>query len=122
MENVRYRLEQERERAIRQLRDLGVAPEPENSPGRSDPPVVLDEGDAAQASERQDVSVMTRERVAARINQLTAALERIVEGTYGTCELCGGPIEAGRLAALPEAATCKRCQEALERSPADRAA
>jgi DnaK suppressor protein len=122
MDAIRQRLEQERERVIQQLRDLGVAPEPENTPGRADPPIVLDEGDAAQASERQDVSVMTRERVAARINRLTAALERIAEGTYGTCERCGGPIEAARLAALPEAATCKRCQEALERSAADRAA
>ncbi len=76
MEAIRRRLEQERERAIQQLRDLGVAPEPGNTPGRTDPPVVLDAGDAAQASERQDVSMMTRERVAARINQLTAALER----------------------------------------------
>jgi DnaK suppressor protein len=119
MDAIRQRLEQERERVIQQLRDLGVAPEPDNTPGR---PIVLDEGDAAQASERQDVSVMTRGRVAARINQLTAALARIAEGTYGTCERCGGPIEAARLAALPEAATCKRCQEALERSRADRAA
>jgi len=37
--------------------------------------------------------------VAARNNQLAAALERIVEGAYGTCERCGGPIEAARLAA-----------------------
>ncbi|HEV8615448.1 MAG TPA: TraR/DksA C4-type zinc finger protein [Methylomirabilota bacterium] len=118
MDKVRRRLEGEREDAIRNLRDLGVTPQLEERPLRQGPSVVLDEGDAAQASERQDVSIMTRERIAARINVLTAALRRIAEGTYGICEDCGGPIEPARLAALPEATTCLRCQEKRERAAA----
>jgi DnaK suppressor protein len=123
MEKVRRRLESERETAIRNLRDLGVTPQMEESPSRHGPPVVLDQGDAAQTSERQDVSIITRERIAARINLLTAALRRIADGTYGTCEDCGAPIEPARLSVLPEATTCLRCQEARERGAApDRAA
>jgi len=118
MDKVRRRLESERESAIRNLRELGVTPQMEESLARHGPPVVLDEGDAAQTSERQDVSIMTRERIAARINLLTAALRRIADGTYGTCEDCGGPIEPARLSALPEATTCLRCQEARERAGA----
>jgi RNA polymerase-binding protein DksA len=121
MDAIRRQLLDEREAAIGNFRDLGLSPALEGDGPRPGPEIVLDEGDAAQASERQDVSVMTRERIAARIAQLTAALRRIAEGTYGTCEECGAPIEAARLAALPEATTCVRCQQDRERA-ADRAA
>ena len=38
--------------------------------------------------------------------EIDAALRRIDEGTYGTCEFCGEPIGAGRLRALPWARLC----------------
>ncbi len=76
---------------------------------------MLDVGDEAQASERHDLSLATRERLANRIGRLTAALQRVDEGTYGTCTICGEPISPKRLAALPEAETCLPCQETLER-------
>ncbi len=41
--------------------------------------------------------------------KIERALERIDQGTYGVCELCGGEIAAERLAALPEANTCIKC-------------
>lgn len=59
---------------------------------------------------------MTRERLADRINRLTAALERVVEGTYGRCEGCGRDIERPRLEALPEASRCLECQARSERA------
>jgi RNA polymerase-binding transcription factor DksA len=34
------------------------------------------------------------------------ALTRIEEGTYGVCEVCGEQIEEGRLNANPAARTC----------------
>jgi RNA polymerase-binding transcription factor DksA len=40
---------------------------------------------------------------------VTAALERIHDGTYGTCADCGDPIERARLDAMPEASACLRC-------------
>ena len=58
---------------------------------------------------------MTRERAAERVNQLSAALQRLHEGRYGLCERCGGVIELARLVALPEATTCRDCQEIVER-------
>jgi DnaK suppressor protein len=33
----------------------------------------------------------------------------VADGSYGTCERCGLPIGAERLAARPAAATCVRC-------------
>lgn len=34
------------------------------------------------------------------------ALERLDDGTYGTCEACGSRIDPDRLAAQPGARTC----------------
>jgi DnaK suppressor protein len=38
------------------------------------------------------------------------------EGTYGTCEICGQPIAAERLEALPAATFCVRDQARAERA------
>jgi DnaK suppressor protein len=112
---ARERIERERDEAIGQLRGLGITPDAAGADTPAGLAQPRDEGDQAQASERQDLSFMTRERVADRINRLTAALERINEGTYGTCERCGREIERARLEALPDATRCLECQERAER-------
>ena len=38
-----------------------------------------------------------------------AAVQRVGDGTYGRCRVCGGPIGAGRLEARPTATTCIDC-------------
>ncbi|MFI5066084.1 MAG: TraR/DksA family transcriptional regulator [Streptosporangiales bacterium] len=43
------------------------------------------------------------------LGDLDEALARLREGRYGTCENCGRPIGAGRLAARPAARTCIAC-------------
>jgi DnaK suppressor protein len=123
MEHIRERLEREREAAISRLRELGISPHlDEDDAPHAGTDTVRDEGDVAQASERQDLSFMTRERLAERVNQLSAALRRLHEGYYGLCERCGRLIEPARLAALPEALTCRDCQELVEREAAAKAA
>lgn len=42
-----------------------------------------------------------------RYNNLTRALKKIEEGTYGVCEISGNPIEEDRLDANPAARTDK---------------
>ena len=37
------------------------------------------------------------------------ALEKLADGSYGTCDNCGKPIASGRLAAAPESALCIEC-------------
>lgn len=46
------------------------------------------------------------------IAALDQALERIRQGGYGDCDLCGRPIPAERLAAQPTARTCIACAQA----------
>ncbi len=38
-----------------------------------------------------------------------AALRRLEQGTFGTCEICGHAIAKDRLAALPQTRFCIRC-------------
>jgi RNA polymerase-binding protein DksA len=44
-----------------------------------------------------------------RLAQIAAAIERIDDGTYGTCVRCGKPIAVARLEARPYAPTCIAC-------------
>lgn len=53
----------------------------------------------------------TEEDTLARIDE---ALERIAEGTYGTCVECEGSIPKTRLNAIPYTPVCIKCAEALE--------
>jgi DnaK suppressor protein len=111
---TRLRLERERRAAVEMLQRLGVYQEQSGEDEREGTGNPVEEGDAAQASERRDLALMNRQRLAERISRLTTALERLEEGGYGTCEMCGEEIEPARLAALPEATTCLRCQEQRE--------
>jgi len=47
-----------------------------------------------------------------RLTQVENALAKIEAGTYGTCRVCGNPIEENRLAANPAAETCMKHLEA----------
>jgi len=44
-----------------------------------------------------------------RLAQIDAALARLDDGSYGTCEVCGKPIGVARLEARPAARTCIDC-------------
>ena len=37
------------------------------------------------------------------------ALAKLDEGTYGLCDVCGEPIAAGRLRAMPDSVLCMTC-------------
>ncbi len=41
--------------------------------------------------------------------RLERALEKLEEGSYGTCDACGGEIPAGRLRSVPESSLCVAC-------------
>ena len=60
------------------------------------------------AFERSQVGTLV-EDARHHLAEITAARERLAEGTYGTCERCGGRIGEGRLEARPTARTCIAC-------------
>ena len=60
------------------------------------------------AFERAQVSAVL-DQVRTRVAALDDALARVDEAGFGTCERCGRPIAAERLAARPWASTCVAC-------------
>ncbi len=48
------------------------------------------------------------------LGKIEGSLERIEEGTYGTCEECGSRIPKTRLNAIPYAEFCVKCAERIE--------
>jgi RNA polymerase-binding protein DksA len=56
------------------------------------------------------------ENVKDLLQKVNEALERIENGTYGICEMCGLPIPEERLEALPYANLCITCKQKEEQA------
>jgi len=54
-------------------------------------------------------------RASAVVAEIDRALERIEDGTYGSCSRCGADIPYERLKAVPAAETCVACRSAAGR-------
>jgi DnaK suppressor protein len=59
--------------------------------------------------QNQGIAQGLRERETVRLAQIQQALERLSEGTYGSCTACGGNIAFERLFVFPESAVCAAC-------------
>jgi DnaK suppressor protein len=100
METMQERLE----RQLRQVRedlaqlDERLETKGDYGLGKGDPLIV-----------RWELNLALREEMETRIAQLEEALERLAEGTYGTCESCGQAIDPERLEALPQTRLCIDC-------------
>ena len=64
-----------------------------------------------QAVEREDEEVLEDLGAAGlqEIRMIEAALDRIDQGTYGTCVSCGEAIGEARLDVLPQTPRCRNC-------------
>jgi RNA polymerase-binding transcription factor DksA len=109
MDEVRRRLADERRLTLERLASLTgdydsvvAASLDTNADDEHDP-----EG-ATIAFERSQIGALVRQ-VQHHLAEVDAALQRLDSGTYGVCEVCGQPIGAARLDALPAARTCIAC-------------
>jgi RNA polymerase-binding transcription factor len=59
----------------------------------------------SQAVERI-AQVDAAQRLDAKLRDVQRALEKLDEGTYGSCDVCGDPIGVERLEAIPWAVRC----------------
>jgi phage/conjugal plasmid C-4 type zinc finger TraR family protein len=64
----------------------------------------------AQVVASRNLDALNYERLSRRARELSNALERVRDGSYGSCEECGGAIPAARRRALPGVTTCVQCQ------------
>jgi RNA polymerase-binding protein DksA len=70
--------------------------------------------DAATDLVDQDRENALLEAAESQRTQIRAALQRIEDGSYGTCTDCGTTISEARLTVRPEAARCVECQAKAE--------
>ena len=61
----------------------------------------------------RDLSIL--ENVEAELVDVEHAIRRLDDGSYGTCEACGKPIDDARLEAMPAARFCLDDQAVAER-------
>jgi DnaK suppressor protein len=74
-----------------------------------------DQMDEIQYASERDLAICNVDRDSAVLRQIQAALERLRDGGFGTCIDCESAIGPKRLAAVPWASRCIRCQEAADR-------
>lgn len=84
---------------------------------------VADFVDAVQHSADRTLALASLSIQSKSARQIEAALKRIDEGTFGTCQKCDEPVGEKRLRAIPWADLCIRCQveqdEAERQDPGD---
>jgi len=71
--------------------------------------------DEIQQMGERELAVRNLDRDASLHRQIRLALERMASGSYGVCLHCDEDIMPRRLAAVPWAAYCIRCQEKIDR-------
>lgn len=72
---------------------------------------VADSMDDLVLSAQRDLAIDTLNRCAGLLSEVSQALLRIADGSYGICLNCGAEIPERRLNALPWAALCLSCQQ-----------
>jgi DnaK suppressor protein len=76
---------------------------------------IQDIGDEAANIYNKQILLSLSENERVRLQEVDEALDRIANGTYGTCEECGGPISLKRLEVRPVAKYCVPCLMNLEK-------
>lgn len=71
--------------------------------------------DAGSATFEREKDLSIEQNVRDLLDKIDRALKRIDEGTYGTCEICGKPIEKARVKALPYVDLCIKDAQAQSR-------
>jgi len=76
-----------------------------------------DDLDRASSVHGRDTATMLAEVLFGNQLQIDRAMQRVIEGRYGTCEDCERGISPERLSARPEATRCVDCQRRHELGP-----
>jgi len=71
--------------------------------------------DRASAEADRNFGLRVRDRERKLIIKIKEALKRVEDGTFGTCEVCGEPIDPKRLEARPVTTLCIDCKIEQER-------
>jgi len=100
-------LEEERDKLMHQLDELGATNSGEL---RSDTLPHESFADAGAMTAERTELLGIAESLAIQLSEVNDALARIGEGSYGTCQGCGEPIEKARLEFRPQSLRCVDCK------------
>jgi DnaK suppressor protein len=78
-----------------------------------------DQMDEIQFATERDLAIGNADRGSTLLRQVKAALRRTCDGSFGICIDCDTEISPKRLAAVPWAQRCIRCQEISDRDGPD---
>lgn len=93
---------------------LGQALDPGDADLRSERENLLDSGDVASQEVNQAFKIRLREREQKLLKKVDSALQRVDDGSFGTCDDCGEGIEIKRLLARPVTTLCIECKSRQE--------
>ena len=107
IEAIEKSLRAEREKLVHQLEELGA-----NEKGELTGSMDFGEGfaDAAAATAERTEVLGIVENTKHMLDDVDAALEKVSDGTYGTCESCGKEIGAARMEFRPMSRLCVDCK------------
>lgn len=71
--------------------------------------------DEVQLAGERELAIRNLDRDSNMLRQIRRALARIADGSYGVCLHCDEDISPKRIAAVPWAAYCIKCQEQVDR-------
>ena len=79
---------------------------------------VEDRPELGSADYCEQVTIGLLENASARLQEINSALERIDEGTFGSCDECGQEISRNRLQTIPFARQCIKCADEAQQGNA----
>jgi DnaK suppressor protein len=106
-QHLRDALEASRRDAVDELHALGA--EPDSDRIRELKGVDDNFADSASATAERAEKLALIDQTRERLADIERALARVDDGSYGTCEQCGGEIAAPRLEARPMSVLCVDC-------------
>lgn len=102
------RLEEERKHLTEELSQLLASTRPVEE-RREGSPFGKREEEATETFELEKRLALEK-RLRDQLAEVVHALQKVDEGTYGFCDICGQPIDPARLEALPQASLCMSCK------------
>lgn len=117
LDSIKKEIMKEREQLLEQITSIkGESSKSQKDAAGDLSGYTLHMADMATDMYNREFSLELAEGERERLYNLEEALKRIVDGSYGRCDSCGGAISRPRLKALPQAKCCIKCQEKQEKS------
>jgi RNA polymerase-binding protein DksA len=102
--------ELQRQMAELERQTLGVA----QSEATGDVSFAVDDADSGSATFERERDFSLAANIKDILDKVEHAIDKIRDGSYGTCESCGQAIEPARMKALPYASLCITCKKREE--------